>query len=155
VVPIKILSLKDHLSDFADIVDILAKICCKTQGIPYKKFAEDAILALKTHEWPGNLSQLKNVVEWTLVMTRDDPEQTITSDMLPAEVALQAPAILNGDHASEIMALPLRDAREKFEKEYLLAQVSRFSGNISHTAHFVGMERSALHRKLKNLKIER
>lgn len=155
VVPIKMAPLKERLSDFTDIVNTLTRVCYEAQGLTPKVFSDDALLALKTHEWPGNLNQLKSVIEWTIVMNKDETEDMISSDMLPAEVALQAPAILHTQQALEIMALPLREAREKFEKEYLLAQVSRFSGNISHTAHFVGMERSALHRKLKNLKIER
>jgi two-component system nitrogen regulation response regulator NtrX len=155
VVPIKMLSLKERLSDFSQIITCLTRLCCEAQGLALKSFADDAVLALKTYDWPGNLNQLKSVIEWTIIMNAETPSEVITSDMLPAEITLQAPTILHSQQASEIMALPLKEARDRFEKDYLLAQVSRFSGNISHTAQFVGMERSALHRKLKNLKIER
>lgn len=156
VVPIRLLPLQERLMDFEKIIETLTVVCCKAQGVPLKTFSSDALLALKAHHWPGNLAQLKNVVEWAIVMAKPETDEAlITADMLPAEILLRAPTILQKDQASEIMMLPLREARELFEREYLLAQVSKFSGNISHTAQFVGMERSALHRKLKNLKIER
>jgi two-component system nitrogen regulation response regulator NtrX len=95
--------------------------------------------------------QLRNVIEWLLIMAPGDPRASIRSDMLPPEIGAITPPVLKWDKAGEIMGLPLREARELFERQYLLAQVTRFGGNISRTASFVGMERSALHRKLKSL----
>ena len=97
------------------------------------------------------MRQLRNVVEWLQIMAPGDPNVAIRADMLPPEIGAIMPATLRGEHSAEIMGLPLREARELFERQYLLAQVTRFSGNISRTANFVGMERSALHRKLKSL----
>ncbi|MEM1399537.1 MAG: helix-turn-helix domain-containing protein, partial [Pseudomonadota bacterium] len=86
-----------------------------------------------------------------LIMSTGESGSPIRADMLPPEVGEQAPAALRSDSGSEIMTMPLRDAREMFEREYLMAQITRFGNNISRTAEFVGMERSALHRKLKSL----
>jgi two-component system nitrogen regulation response regulator NtrX len=94
---------------------------------------------------------LRNVVDWVLIMAPGDPREPVHADMLPTDITAIAPTVVKWDKGSEIMTLPLRDAREVFEREYLLAQVTRFGGNISRTANFVGMERSALHRKLKSL----
>ena len=104
--------------------------------------------ALQGHDWPGNVRQLRNVVERLLIMSADS--ETISIDMLPSEIISDV-SVVRPSMNNEIMSLSLRDAREKFEREYLKVQVSRFNGNISRTAEFVGMERSALHRKLKNL----
>lgn len=106
---------------------------------------------LQAHNWPGNLRQLHNNIERLLILTRDEePDAPITADLLPAEIGDVMPRVPNQSD-QHIMALPLREAREMFEKEYLLAQINRFGGNISRTAEFIGMERSALHRKLKSL----
>jgi two-component system nitrogen regulation response regulator NtrX len=114
-------------------------------------FGEDAMAALQAYDWPGNVRQLRNAVEWMLIMAPGEPRDPIRADMLPAEIGAIAPAVVKWDKGGELMALPLRDAREMFEREYLLAQITRFGGNISRTAAFIGMERSALHRKLKSL----
>jgi two-component system, NtrC family, nitrogen regulation response regulator NtrX len=116
-----------------------------------REFGEDAIAALQAYEWPGNVRQLRNVVEWIMIMAAGEARDPIRADMLPSEIGSIAPTVVRWDKGGEIMTLPLRDAREVFEREYLLAQVTRFGGNISRTAAFVGMERSALHRKLKSL----
>lgn len=107
--------------------------------------------ALQAHDWPGNVRQLRNNVERLLILTSGDPGAVVTADMLPAEVGSSAQITVNGAGGEHIMALPLREARESFEREYLVAQINRFGGNISRTAAFIGMERSALHRKLKSL----
>ena len=120
-------------------------------GLPPRKIKSDAIAVLQAHDWPGNVRQLRNNVERLLILASGDPESEITAKMLPAEVGDTMPMAVNGQGSQQLMALPLRDAREIFEREYLMAQVSRFGGNISKTAEFVGMERSALHRKLKSL----
>jgi two-component system nitrogen regulation response regulator NtrX len=111
---------------------------------------DDAMAVLQAHGWPGNIRQLRNNVERLMILARGGASDVITAELLPPEVGEMLPATpgRGGDH---LMSLPLRDAREIFEREYLTAQVGRFSGNISRTAEFVGMERSALHRKLKSL----
>jgi two-component system, NtrC family, nitrogen regulation response regulator NtrX len=106
---------------------------------------------LQTYEWPGNVRQLRNVIDWILIMAPGNPGEPVRAEQLPPEVGAATPATLRWEKGAEIMALPLREARELFERQYLLAQVTRFGGNISRTATFVGMERSALHRKLKSL----
>jgi two-component system, NtrC family, nitrogen regulation response regulator NtrX len=106
---------------------------------------------LQTHNWPGNVRQLRNNVERLMILAGGDPDAIIAADMLPPEVGSMVPAMPNGSGGEHLMGMPLREAREAFEREYLRAQISRFSGNISRTAEFVGMERSALHRKLKAL----
>ena len=111
----------------------------------------DAMVALQSYEWPGNVRQLRNVVERTIIMAPGDRIGRIDLDLLPAEV-LGDPGEIGGS-GNAIMGSPLREARETFEREYLRVQIRRFSGNISRTAHFIGMERSALHRKLKLLGI--
>src|SRR5258708_2274791 len=108
------------------------------------------LAALQGHDWPGNVRQLRNVIERLLILAPVGGG-AIRADVLPNDVSEDAPSVLRWEKGGEIMQLPLRDAREVFEREYLLAQVTRFGGNISRTATFVGMERSALHRKLKSL----
>ena len=106
---------------------------------------------LQSHDWPGNVRQLRNNVERLLILASGDADAEITADKLPSEVGALVPTTPNGAGGEKLMGLPLRDAREIFEREYLTAQVNRFGGNISRTATFIGMERSALHRKLKSL----
>jgi two-component system nitrogen regulation response regulator NtrX len=120
-------------------------------GLPPRKIGDDAMAALQAHDWPGNVRQLRNNVERLLILAVGDPEEPVTLDSLPSEVAGRSGNGETGFDAERMIALPLRDAREKFEREYLKAQINRFGGNISRTATFIGMERSALHRKLKTL----
>jgi two-component system nitrogen regulation response regulator NtrX len=110
--------------------------------------------ALQGYAWPGNVRQLRNVIDWLLIMTPADGDKPIQVDMLPPEIGTISPSILRQETNVELLSLPLRDAREEFERQYLGAQVTRFGGNISRTASFVGMERSALHRKLKLLGVQ-
>jgi len=116
-----------------------------------REIADDAMATLQAYDWPGNVRQLRNVIDWLLIMAPGDAREPIRAEMLPSDIGSDAPAVLRWDRGGEIMTLPLREAREVFEREYLLAQVTRFGGNISRTATFIGMERSALHRKLKSL----
>jgi two-component system nitrogen regulation response regulator NtrX len=109
---------------------------------------------LQSHDWPGNIRQLRNNVERLLILAGGEPDSEITADMLPQDVGSMVPSMPGGNGGEQLMALPLREAREAFEREYLRAQINRFGGNISRTAEFVGMERSALHRKLKALDID-
>jgi two-component system nitrogen regulation response regulator NtrX len=120
-------------------------------GLPPRRIGDDAMAVLQSHEWAGNVRQLRNVIERLMIMTSGEPETVITASMLPDDISSNVPLSPNGSGGEHLMSLPLRDAREIFEREYLMAQINRFGGNISRTAEFVGMERSALHRKLRAL----
>ena len=120
------------------------------QGIPPPEISEEAMAALQAYDWPGNVRQLRNLVERTIIMTSRERLGTIEPDMLPSEITGGRLAS-SGEGLTAMMGVPLREARESFEREYLTIQIRRFSGNISKTATFIGMERSALHRKLKLL----
>jgi two-component system nitrogen regulation response regulator NtrX len=120
-------------------------------GLPRRRLGEDAVAALQGYDWPGNVRQLRNVADWMLIMVPGGADEVIRADMLPPDISSATPATLDMDRGIEIMGMALREAREVFEREYLVTQINRFGGNISRTAAFVGMERSALHRKLKSL----
>ena len=117
--------------------------------MPRRRLSDDALAMLQVRAWPGNLRQLRNNVERMLILATGALTDPITADMLPPEASVNDQSTSLG--AERIIALPLREAREVFERDYLTAQMLRFSGNISRTAGFIGMERSALHRKLKSL----
>ncbi|CAA7621789.1 sigma-54 dependent transcriptional regulator [Magnetospirillum sp. SS-4] len=151
VVPVRIPSLRDRKDDIPALSRQFMQLSATVAGVQPRGFAEDAMAALQAYDWPGNVRQLRNVIDWLLIMAPGDSRDPIRADMLPGEIGAITPAVLRWEKSSEIMTLPLREARELFEREYLLAQVNRFAGNISRTAAFVGMERSALHRKLKLL----
>ena len=151
VVPILVPTLAERREDVPELVTHFVGQFTALSGLPPRKIKSDAIAVLQAHDWPGNVRQLRNNVERLLILASGDPTSEITADMLPTEVGDNMSNMVNGQGSQQLMALPLRDAREIFEREYLMAQVSRFGGNISKTAEFVGMERSALHRKLKSL----
>jgi two-component system nitrogen regulation response regulator NtrX len=151
VVPLRVPALRERREDVPLLAKHFMARASESAGLPARRFGEDAMAALQSYEWPGNVRQLRNVVDWVLIMAPGAPEESVRADMLPPEIGAITPEVLRWDKGGEIMSLPLRDAREVFEREYLLAQVTRFGGNISRTATFVGMERSALHRKLKSL----
>jgi two-component system nitrogen regulation response regulator NtrX len=152
VVPLAVPPLKDRREDIPLLADHFMRKAAEGAGLPERRFSEDALAALQSFEWPGNVRQLRNVAEWMLIAGGSE-NQYISAEMLPAEIGSRTPAILKSEGAAELMSLPLREAREMFERQYLEAQVIRFGGNISRTATFVGMERSALHRKLRSLGI--
>jgi two-component system nitrogen regulation response regulator NtrX len=150
VVSLRIPGLSERREDIPELAaHLLARVADAT-GLPTRTIGEDTLAALQGHDWPGNVRQLRNVIERLLILAPSDGGP-IRADVLPNDVSEDAPSVLRWEKGGEIMQLPLRDAREVFEREYLLAQVTRFGGNISRTATFVGMERSALHRKLKSL----
>ena len=154
VVPIAVPSLFERRGDIEELADFFVKRLTVSLGQQERSFAEDALIALQTYHWPGNIRELRNVIERVLIMAPGNSQEQISIEMLPHEINAQSPATQNWDDNSEILSLPLREAREFFEREYLLTQVTRFGGNISRTAEFVGMERSALHRKLKSLGVQ-
>ena len=149
VVPVNVPGLSERREDIPELVDYFITRICDATGMPRRTLADDALAALQVRAWPGNLRQLRNNIERMLILASGAPSEPITADMLPAEAAVNQSSTSLG--AERIIALPLREAREVFEREYLNAQMLRFSGNISRTAAFIGMERSALHRKLKSL----
>ena len=149
VVPVEIPSLAERRDDIPALAEYFFARYAAEQGIRPPVISQEAIAALQAYDWPGNVRQLRNVIERTIILTPRDQLKTIEADMLAEEVAGST-----GDgHAGigALMGAPLREARESFEREYLSIQIRRFSGNISKTASFIGMERSALHRKLKLL----
>ena len=149
VVPLRVPALAERREDIPELVEYFIERISDATGLPRRTLGEDAMATLQAHDWPGNVRQLRNNVERLLILASGDPSQPVTAEMLPAEVAASGSAGMLG--AERIIALPLREAREVFEREYLSAQILRFGGNISRTAGFIGMERSALHRKLKSL----
>ena len=153
VVPIHLPSLAERPEDIPILCDYFMHIYAEQNKIQKRFFSDDAMATLQHYPWPGNVRQLKNVIEWLMIMAEGDHTVAITTEMLPPEITMKTPNIINENTHFEMMGKPLREAREIFEREYLLSQVNRFGGNISRTAHFIGMERSALHRKLKMLGI--
>jgi two-component system nitrogen regulation response regulator NtrX len=153
VMPLQASPLTERREDIPDLVNYFISKLAASTGLPARMIGADAMAALQAHDWPGNVRQLRNNVERLLILATGDPTLAITLDTLPPEVSVVRSS--NSTPRDEKMiALPLRDAREHFEREYLQAQIQRFGGNISRTANFVGMERSALHRKLKSLGVE-
>ena len=153
VVPIRVPPLRERREDIPLMARHFMMRSSDAARLVPREFGEDAMAALQAYSWPGNVRQLRNVIDWLLIMAPGESREPIRADMLPNEITSIAPTVVKWEKGSEIMTLPLRDAREVFEREYLLAQVTRFGGNISRTAAFVGMERSALHRKLKSLSV--
>ena len=150
VMPLHAPKLSERREDIPALVEHFIEQLAASTGLPARKIGDDAMAALQAHDWPGNVRQLRNNVERLLILATGEPTQPITLATLPKEVSV----VKSGSNTKEndrIIAMPLRDAREHFEREYLQAQIDRFGGNISRTANFVGMERSALHRKLKSL----
>lgn len=151
VVPIKVPSLAERKTDIPLFCEYFIKRASEMSGFPTKVISNEAIAIMQTYDWPGNVRQLRNVVEWLLIMSAGSSDNVIKADMLPPDIFMKSPVSITPEVNHDILSLPLRDARELFEKQYLGAQLSRFSGNISKTSSFIGMERSALHRKLKSL----
>jgi len=151
VVPIDVPPLNIRREDIPMLIAHFIGQASRRTGQPGRKLSEDAVAALQAYEWPGNVRELKNIIERLLIMAPGGSSDLIRVDNLPNELVSDTAVAIGSNNGSEVMGLPLKQARETFERDYLLAQVTRFGGNISRTAEFVGMERSALHRKLKSL----
>lgn len=151
VVPVRMPPLSERREDVAELACYFLARYAAERRLATPALSDDALAALQTYDWPGNVRQLRNVIERTLILAPSDRMAQVDIDMLPAEVTAEPARLVPGEAARSIMGTPLREAREAFEREYLRAQIRRFSGNISRTAAFIGMERSALHRKLKAL----
>jgi len=149
VVPVQIPALSDRREDIPQLADHFFARYAAEQGVPAPAISDEAMAALQAYDWPGNVRQLRNVIERTIILAPRDQLSRIEAAMLPSEVVTSR--LEGGSQMSTLMGAPLREARENFEREYLRVQIRRFSGNISKTASFIGMERSALHRKLKLL----
>ena len=151
VVPVKLPSLQERREDIPELVGHFMARYAGERRMAVPEMSKDALAALQAHDWPGNVRQLRNIIERTLILAPGDRVDCIEVDLLPAEVLDSQGTIGVSSSSMAIMGSPLREARESFEREYLKIQIRRFSGNISRTASFIGMERSALHRKLKAL----
>ena len=149
VIPISVPSLEDRIEDIPLISNFFIDELSEKQGLPKRKLSQKAVVHLQSRNWPGNIRQLRNVLERSLILGSQSGEISIAE--------LESKEIIKNDNSIEMdgnmLGLPLREARELFEKDYLVAQINRFGGNISKTSQFVGMERSALHRKLKTLNV--
>ena len=143
--------MRERRDDIPVLAGHFMKRSAEAAGLPIRELGADAMAAMQAYEWPGNLRELRNVIDRLLIMTPGNQHEPIRAEMLPPEVGTISAPVLHWDRSGELMGMPLREAREIFEREYLVAQVTRFGGNISRTASFIGMERSALHRKLKSL----
>lgn len=150
VVPVHLPPLSDRREDIPVLVDHFVARYATDRRIGTPTIAPDAVAALQAYDWPGNVRQLRNIIERTIILAPGDRIGQIDVDMLPSEIANDQSNSQTSANSS-MMGAPLREARESFEREYLRIQIRRFSGNISRTATFIGMERSALHRKLKLL----
>ena len=153
VVPVKLPALRERREDIPELVSHFLARFAAERRIPTPTLSDEAMAALQAHEWPGNVRQLRNIIERTIILAPGDRVGCIEVDLLPSEVLDSQGSTGVTSATMTIMGSPLREARESFEREYLNIQIRRFSGNISRTASFIGMERSALHRKLKALGI--
>ncbi|TXG85142.1 MAG: sigma-54-dependent Fis family transcriptional regulator [Sphingomonadales bacterium] len=151
VVPLRMPALVERREDIPDLVNFFVTRLAHQRGRRAPAVTGEAMAALQAYDWPGNVRQLRNVIERTLIMGMSDDTAAIDLSALPSEVLAEPARLAPNEQAVSIMSTPLREAREAFEREYLRVQIRRFSGNISRTAAFIGMERSALHRKLKAL----
>ena len=148
--PLRVPSLAERRDDIPDLVDYFIERIADSSGLTPRHFSSEAMAVLQSLDWPGNIRQLRNVVERILILSPSDSARPVSVDELPRDTAAAGAGPVKSGSA-DLVGLSLRDAREQFEREYLALQITRFNGNISRTAEFIGMERSALHRKLKAL----
>ena len=157
VVHVDMPSLKDRREDIPELCEYFLKCYADISGRTQQKLSDEALSVIQSYEWPGNVRQLRNVIEWMTIMSPKNDSDIIEATSLANDIFSSVPNIPGAEQQIEnnvdIMSMPLREARELFERHYLLAQVNRFGGNISKTSAFIGMERSALHRKLKSLNV--
>ncbi|GBD41695.1 Nitrogen regulation protein NR(I) [bacterium HR39] len=151
VVPVEVPPLSERREDIPELVRHFVTRAARRLGVPPRPFSDEALAVLQAADWPGDVRQLENAVEWALIMAQGEPGTPIRPEDLPPDLGHGTLAAMDPAANGALLALPLREAREEFERAYLRAQLQRFGGNVSRTAQFVGMERSALHRKLKAL----
>ena len=150
VVPVRVPALRERREDIPQLAHYFSRRTAEATGLPPRRIDEDALAVLQAYDWPGNVRELRNLIERIMILAPGDADG-IRASMLPPEIKSGTIATVRPAGGEDIMVLALREAREVFEREYLTAQITRFGGNVSRTASFVGMERSALHRKLKAL----
>lgn len=153
VVPLRVPSLAERRDDIPALAAYFVQRLAETSGLAPREIAADALAALQAADWPGNVRQLRNIIERILILAGGDASLPVSIDMLPTDAWPNA-NFSQQQGLQDVIGMSLRDAREKFEREYLSVQITRFGGNISRTAAFIGMERSALHRKLKSLGVD-
>lgn len=153
VVELKVPALMERREDIPSFIGSISNFFARRCNFPEREFTNEALISLQSYDWPGNVRQLINIVEWLLITHTGEADESVKSSMLPKEILSGATGDFVENSNKELMSLKLRDARQVFERQYLMAQINRFGGNISRTASFVGMERSALHRKLKSLEL--
>lgn len=150
VVPLSVPPLSERREDILPLTEYFVGRSAALLNVTPRPMGKDAVAVMQAYDWPGNVRQLRNVIEWMLIMAPEDAK-VMTAEMLPPEITQSNKVIERPDTNADMMSMPLKQAREVFERQYLTAQLERFNGNISKTAQFVGMERSAFHRKLKGL----
>jgi two-component system nitrogen regulation response regulator NtrX len=155
VITLHLPPLQERIEDLSDLVTYFVEILSKQVGVPKRQFADSTLALMKMYNWPGNVYELRNVVERALILSPAANDAPVMPDELQPEVKGEDLSSLTTQNSPNFLSMSLREAREYFEREYLLAQVQKFAGNISRTATFIGMERSALHRKLRQLQVER
>ena len=155
VITIVLPSLKERLEDIPELISYFSEHLSRKIGVPKRPFSQAALALMKNYAWPGNINELRNVVERAFILSPAANDEPVTPDELPPELKGEDISSLSIENAPDFLSMTLREAREYFEREYLLAQVQKFAGNVSRTANFIGMERSALHRKLRQLQVER
>lgn len=153
VVPLKLSPLKERREDVPALVEVFVEQVCRIHNLVRLNIGSDAMAVLQTQDWPGNARQLRNSIERLMILIKDQgpADGVINAGMLPGDIGEVLPTVGDTDASAHLMSLPLREARDVFERQYIAAQLERFGGNVSKTAEFVGMERSALHRKIKSL----
>ena len=153
IVPMQLTPLRERREDIPPLVQVFIEQVSRLHNLKPLSIGEDAMAVLQAQDWPGNARKLRNSIERLLILVKDQApaDGVITAALLPPDIGEVLPTVGDADSSAHLMSLPLRDAREVFERQYLMAQIERFGGNISKTAEFVGMERSALHRKIKSL----
>jgi two-component system nitrogen regulation response regulator NtrX len=153
IVPLQLSPLKERREDIPPLVELFLDQIARMHNLKSLSIGPDAMAVLQAQDWPGNARQLRNSIERLLILIKDSPPDggVISAQLLPSDIGEVLPTVGDTDESAHLMSLPLREAREVFERQYLVAQIERFGGNISKTAEFVGMERSALHRKIKSL----
>ena len=152
VVPLTMPPLVQRREDIPLLAKHFTAVVAKRLGVLPFKLGDEVLAALQGYDWPGNVRQMHNVIETMLILAPNNRNEPVDLNLLPAEIH-QVVRSSNDSEMDTLMGLPLRGAREEFERAYLVTQLHRFDGNISRAASFIGMERSALHRKLKALNI--
>jgi two-component system nitrogen regulation response regulator NtrX len=155
IAEINVPGLKERREDIIPLVKYYLSISEQLFGLPRKDFSDKSLAILQSYDWPGNIYQIKNIVESSLINASDSDDPLIQEHHLPNEVTSSTKEKFDSLNSAKFISLPLKEAKERFESDYLRVQVDRFDGNISQTANFIGMERSALHRKLKSLNVAR